>query len=72
MGRESRSIPTGCRYKSIKALYSGFRGAHKTQKKRAAQLINQDGIMGLKDTGKTLNRFAEHFDKLLNMLGAVD
>ncbi len=56
----------------MKAFYSGLIEVHWPQKRGTAQLIGQGGVTVLKEKNEELNRFAEHFDQLLNVPGTVD
>ena len=56
----------------IKAFYNGLRMVYGPQKRGTAHLMDQDGVIVLKDKDKTLNRFAQHFDQLVNVPGTVD
>ena len=42
------------------------------QKRGTGQLVAEDGVTLLKEKDETLNRFAQHFDQLLNVPGTVD
>jgi hypothetical protein len=56
----------------MKAFYTGLREIYGPQKKGTTQLLAQDGVTVLKEKEETLNRFAQHFDQLLNVPGSVD
>ena len=56
----------------MKAFYNGLREVYGPQKRGTAQLFDVDGITILKEKDQTLNRFAQHFDQLLNVEGSVD
>ena len=56
----------------MKAFYSGLREVYGPQKRGTAHLIGEDGVTILKEKDETLNRFAQHFDQLLNVPGTVD
>ena len=56
----------------MKALYNCLRKVYGSQKKETAQLFNVDGVTIHKEKDQTLNRFAQHFDQLLNVKGSVD
>jgi exonuclease III len=57
---------------NMKAFYNGLREVYGPQRKGTAQLLAQDGVTVLKEKGETLDRFAQHFDQLLNVPGTVD
>ena len=56
----------------MKAFYNGLREVCGPQKRGTAQLLDQDGETVLTAKDETLNRFAQHFDQLLNVPGTVD
>ena len=56
----------------MKAFYNGLKEIYGPQRKGSTQLLAQDGVTVLKEKDKTLNRFAQHFDQLLNVPGTVD
>lgn len=56
----------------MKAFYNGLREVYGPQKRGSAQLIALDGVTVLKKKDEILNRFAQHFDQLLNVPGTVD
>ena len=56
----------------IKTFYNGLREIYGPQKRGTERLIAQDGVIILKEKGDTLNRFAQHFNHLLNVSGVVD
>ena len=56
----------------MKAFYNGLREVYGPQRRGTGQLIADDGVTILKDKDETLNRFAQHFDQLLNVPGTVD
>jgi len=57
---------------NMKAFYNGLKEVYGPTKRGTAQLLDHDGVTVLKDKDKTLNRFALHFDQLLNVPGTVD
>ena len=56
----------------MKAFYNGLKEVYWPQKKRTSQLFDVDGVTILKQKNQTFNRFAQHFDQLLNVKGSVD
>ena len=56
----------------MKTFYSGLREVYGPQKRGTAPLTALDGETLLKEKDEILNRFAEHFDQLLNIPGNVD
>ena len=56
----------------MKEFHNGLREIYGPQKRGTEQLIAQDGVTILKEKEDTLNRFAQHFDQLLNVPGTVD
>ena len=56
----------------MKAFYNGLREVYGPQRRGTAQLFDLDGITVLKEKDQTLNRFAQHFEQLLNVEGSVD
>ena len=56
----------------MKAFYNGLREVYGPQRRGTTQLLAQDGTTALKEKDKTLDRFAQHFDQLLNVPGTVD
>ena len=49
-----------------------LREVYGPQPRRTAQVLAQDRATVLKEKEKTLNRFVQHFDQLLNVPGTVD
>lgn len=56
----------------MKSFYSGLREIYGPQRRGTAQLTALDGETVLKEKDQILNRFAQHFDQLLNVPGNVD
>ena len=56
----------------MKSFYGGLREVYGPQKRGTAQLLALDGETVLTDNKKILERFAQHFDQLLNLPGNVD
>jgi len=57
---------------NMKAFYNGLKEVYGPQRRGTAQLLDKDGVTVLKERNETLNRFAQHFDQLLNVPGTVD
>ena len=56
----------------MKSFYGRLRDVYGPQKRGTAQLTALDGETVLKDKDEILERFAQHFDQLLNVPGNVD
>lgn len=56
----------------MKAFYNGLREIYGPHRKGTAQLLAQDGVTVLKEKEETLDRFAQHFNQLLNVPGSID
>ena len=56
----------------MKSFYGGLREVYEPVKRGTTQLTALDGTPVLREKSEILGRFAEHFDQLLNIPGALD
>ena len=56
----------------MKSFDGGLRKVYNPVKRGTTQLTALDGTTVLQEKSEILGRFAEHFDRLLNIPGALD
>lgn len=70
--RKAEELQHAAAENDMKAFYGGLREVYGPQKRGSAQLLALDGVTVLTDKKEKLERFAQHFDQLLNVQGSVD
>jgi hypothetical protein len=70
--QKAESLQQAADVNNMKAFYSRLREVYGPAKRGSTQLIATDGSTVLQGRTEILNRFADHFDQLLNVPGLVD
>ncbi|XP_048578500.1 craniofacial development protein 2 [Nematostella vectensis] len=70
--RKAESLQQASDVNDMKGFYNGLREVYGPAKRGSTQLTATDGCTILQEKSEILNRFADHFDQLLNVSGLVD